>query len=142
MKYLDLMTELRTLLAPVLGVYRRNNGDTFPAIIGLLDEEQRPAEYRPEGLECIIRRSPFVMPKSTLCDGVQFSQTWRVYLLQWPNPDGTPSAALEVASRVLAQRWGGDFSGMPQEPDGNAQDQFFVKIRDYTELIESEDAIA
>lgn len=136
------MTELRTLLAPVLGVYRRNNGDAFPAIIGLLDEEQRPAEYKPEGLECIIRRSPVVSPKSRLCDEVQFDQTWRVYLLQWPNETNQPSASLEIATRIMAQRWGSDFSGMPQKPDGNAHDQYFVKIQDSVELIESDDLIA
>jgi hypothetical protein len=42
----------------------------------------------------------------------------------------------------MAQRWGGDFSGMPQKPEGNAQDQYYVKIQDYVELIEPEDAIA
>lgn len=142
MKFLDLNSEIRTLLAGVLGVYRRNDGSTFPAIIALLDEEQRPAEYRPEGLECIMLRSPVVTPRSLLCDAVQFDQTWRLYLLQWPIADGSSSDALEVATRILAQRFGSDFSGRPEKPDGNAQDQYMVKIKDYTEIIQATDVIA
>ena len=79
MTVIEVRTAVQGAISGLLGLYRRPDGSTIPALwVGAV----LPAGYAVTGLECIIEKSPNSTPLTTLTS-VAMQRQWVVRLRAW-----------------------------------------------------------
>ncbi|WP_348230640.1 hypothetical protein [Trichocoleus desertorum] len=124
----ELREELETLLVAELGTYKLPNNTTTPAIYVLDTGGNVPTDWKANGLECIIRRSPTSRnTNGSTFDGTRFNKNWQIYLLQRDTGPHTLEAAVSRIERYFS---GVRSFALPVAEQRGVKEQYSVRIPD------------
>lgn len=134
----ELRQELEALLSEELGIYSigtpPNPVSYTPAIVALDEGESLPSDWKVEGLEVVMLRTPISHRFAGIHGGTNPQKTWQVFLTQYQGERTIDAALIKVGLR---------FPGTQANPtqinkQKNMLSQQSVRIPDFVEFFEDE----